>query len=89
LQVVAVIGMQDMALLGIICPLQRCHAKGKHGMVVHLDQVPARSERNVAMGNSFVRITGKNVVVAKKGREKEVEKIFEKWDLNVSHRRSY
>ncbi len=40
----AVIGMQDMGAAGIICSTSEMSAKGKHGMVVHLDQVPTRQK---------------------------------------------
>src|SRR5204863_9210925 len=40
----AVIGMQDMGAAGIICSTSEMSAKGKHGMVIHLDKVPTRQQ---------------------------------------------
>ncbi|MFN7014589.1 MAG: AIR synthase-related protein, partial [Bacteroidia bacterium] len=40
----AVIGMQDMGAAGIACSTSEMSAKGKHGMIIHLDKVPARQE---------------------------------------------
>jgi phosphoribosylformylglycinamidine synthase II len=78
----AVIGMQDMGAAGIICSTSEMSAKGKHGMVVHLDQVPTRQKGMLPWEILLSESQERMLVVAKKGHEKEVEKIFEKWDLN-------
>src|SRR5690606_36656565 len=36
----ALIGMQDMGAAGITCSTSEMSAKGKHGMIIHLDKVP-------------------------------------------------
>lgn len=77
-----IIGMQDMGAAGITCSTSEMSAKGEHGMKIFLDQVPTRQEGmhpfEILLSESQERM----LVVVKKGREKEVEKIFEKWDLN-------
>lgn len=78
----AVIGMQDMGAAGIICSTSEMSAKGKHGMVIHLDQVPTRQRGMLAWEILLSESQERMLVVAKKGREKDVEHIFEKWDLN-------
>src|SRR6185295_6821837 len=78
----AVIGMQDMGAAGIICSTSEMSAKGKHGMVIQLDQVPTRQKGMLPWEILLSESQERMLVVAKKGREKEVEKIFEKWDLN-------
>lgn len=78
----AVVGMQDMGAAGIICSTSEMSAKGKHGMVVHLDQVPTRQKGMLPWEILLSESQERMLVVAKKGREIEVEKIFEKWDLN-------
>ncbi len=78
----AVIGMQDMGAAGIICSTSEMSAKGKHGMVIHLDQVPTRQKGMLPWEILLSESQERMLVVAKKGRETEVEKIFEKWDLN-------
>ncbi|MBK5285066.1 MAG: phosphoribosylformylglycinamidine synthase subunit PurL [Bacteroidia bacterium] len=78
----AVIGMQDMGAAGIICSTSEMSAKGKHGMVVQLDQVPTRQKGMLPWEILLSESQERMLVVAEKGREKEVEKIFERWDLN-------
>ena len=78
----AVIGMQDMGAAGIICSTSEMSAKGKHGMVIQLDQVPTRQQGMLSWEILLSESQERMLVVARKGREKEVEKIFEKWDLN-------
>lgn len=88
----AVVGMQDMGAAGIICSTAEMSAKGKAGMVIHLDKVPTRSKADtesdagmkaweLLLSESQERM----LVVVKKGRENEVKQIFEKWDLPCSH----
>ena len=80
----AVIGMQDMGAAGIICSTSEMSAKGKHGMKIYLDRVPTRQKNmkdwEILLSESQERM----LVVVKKGREKEIESIFEKWDLNCT-----
>ncbi|MBK6775778.1 MAG: phosphoribosylformylglycinamidine synthase subunit PurL [Flavobacteriales bacterium] len=77
-----IIGMQDMGAAGITCSTSEMSAKGESGMDVFLDRVPMRQDGmrpwEVLLSESQERM----LVVVKKGREKEVKKIFDKWDLN-------
>ena len=81
----AVIGMQDMGAAGIICSTSEMSAKGKHGMNIYLDKVPTRQKNmqpwEILLSESQERM----LIIIKKGREEEVKKIFEKWDLNCVH----
>lgn len=78
----AVVGMQDMGAAGITCSTSEMSAKGKSGMDVWLDKVPTRQQGmkdwEILLSESQERM----LVVVKKGREEEVKKVFEKWDLN-------
>lgn len=80
----AVIGMQDMGAAGITCSTSEMSAKGEHGMEIWLDKVPTRQEGmhpfEILLSESQERM----LIVVKKGREAEVKKIFDKWDLNCS-----
>jgi len=78
----AVIGMQDMGAAGIICSTSEMSAKGKHGMVIHLDKVPVRQKNMQAWEILLSESQERMLVVVKKGREKEVNEVFKKWDLN-------
>lgn len=80
----AVIGMQDMGAAGIICSNSEMSAKGEHGMVIYLDKVPTRQANmkpyEILLSESQERM----LIVVEKGKEKEVEAVFEKWDLNCA-----
>ncbi len=80
----AVVGMQDMGAAGITCSTSEMSAKSKTGMKVWLDKVPMRQKDmkdwEILLSESQERM----LVIVNKGREKEVEKIFEKWDLTYA-----
>jgi len=78
----AVVGMQDMGAAGIICSTSEMSAKGKCGMVIDLDKVPTRQSNMLAWEILLSESQERMLVVVKKGREAEVQKVFEKWDLN-------
>ncbi|NEU09422.1 phosphoribosylformylglycinamidine synthase subunit PurL [Flavihumibacter sp. R14] len=78
----AVIGMQDMGAAGIICSNSEMSAKGEHGMRVDLDKVPVRQENMKPFEILLSESQERMLIVVEKGREKEVEAVFEKWDLN-------
>jgi phosphoribosylformylglycinamidine synthase II len=80
----AVIGMQDMGAAGIICSTSEMSAKGKHGMKIYLDRVPTRQKNMQAWEILLSESQERMLIVVKKGKEKEVEKVFEKWDLNCA-----
>lgn len=80
----AVIGMQDMGAAGIICSNSEMSAKGEHGMRIDLDKVPTRQPNmkpyEILLSESQERM----LIVVQKGREADVETVFEKWDLNCA-----
>ena len=78
----AVIGMQDMGAAGIICSTSEMSAKGKHGMIVHLDKVPMRQQGMLPFEILLSESQERMLVVVHKGREQEVKDVFDKWDLN-------
>ena len=78
----AVIGMQDMGAAGIICSTSEMSAKGEHGMIIHLDKVPTRQSGMQAWEILLSESQERMLIVVKKGREDEVNAVFEKWDLN-------
>jgi phosphoribosylformylglycinamidine synthase II len=80
----AVVGMQDMGAAGITCSTSEMSAKGEHGMEVWLDKVPTRQANMQPFEILLSESQERMLIVVKKGREKEVEKVFEKWDLNCA-----
>jgi phosphoribosylformylglycinamidine synthase subunit PurL len=77
----AVVGMQDMGAAGIICSTSEMSAKGEAGMRIDLDKVPARQDNMKAWELLLSESQERMLMVVKKGREREVVAIFEKWDL--------
>ncbi|HET6722244.1 MAG TPA: phosphoribosylformylglycinamidine synthase subunit PurL [Chitinophagaceae bacterium] len=84
IQTGAVIGMQDMGAAGIICSTSEMSAKGEVGMKIDLDKVPTRQKNMKAWELLLSESQERMLLVAEKGREHEVTKIFEKWDLPCS-----
>ncbi|HXD77299.1 MAG TPA: phosphoribosylformylglycinamidine synthase subunit PurL [Puia sp.] len=80
----AVVGMQDMGAAGIICSTAEMSAKGEAGMRIDLDKVPARQDNMKAWELLLSESQERMLMVVKKGREREVIAIFEKWDLPAS-----
>ncbi len=78
----AVIGMQDMGAAGIACSTSEMSAKGEHGMEIWLDKVPARQQGMHPFEFLLSESQERMLVVVEKGREQEILKIFNKWDLN-------
>jgi phosphoribosylformylglycinamidine synthase subunit PurL len=84
IQTGAVVGMQDMGAAGIICSTSEMSAKGEVGMKIDLDKVPTRQKNMKAWELLLSESQERMLLVAQKGREQEVTKIFEKWDLPCS-----
>src|SRR5215213_9646211 len=77
----AVVGMQDMGAAGIICSTAEMSAKGEVGMRIDLDKVPMRQQNMKAWELLLSESQERMLLVVEKGREQEVERIFDKWDL--------
>lgn len=84
IQTGAVVGMQDMGAAGIICSTAEMSAKGKVGMRIDLDKVPTRQKNMKAWELLLSESQERMLLVAEKGREKEVMDVFSKWDLPCS-----
>jgi phosphoribosylformylglycinamidine synthase II len=80
----AVVGMQDMGAAGIICSTSEMSAKGEHGMKIYLDKVPTRQKNMQAFEILLSESQERMLIVVEKGKEKIVEDVFEKWDLNCA-----
>jgi phosphoribosylformylglycinamidine synthase len=84
IQTGAIVGMQDMGAAGIICSTSEMSAKGGTGMRIDLEKVPTRQENMKAWELLLSESQERMLLVAEKGREDEVKKVFEKWDLPCS-----
>ncbi len=84
IQTGAVVGMQDMGAAGIICSTAEMSAKGEVGMRIDLDKVPTRQSNMKTWELLLSESQERMLLVATKGREEEVLKVFTKWDLPCS-----
>ncbi len=77
----ALIGMQDMGAAGITCSTSEMSAKGEHGMKINLEKVPLRQQNMTAWEILLSESQERMLMVIKKGQEKAIEQILEKWDI--------
>lgn len=78
----AIVGMQDMGAAGITCSTSEMSGKEGFGMKINLDEVPTRQAGMLPFEILLSESQERMLVVVKKGREAEVQAIFDKWDLN-------
>lgn len=79
----AIVGMQDMGAAGITCSTSEMSANEGFGMRIELDKVPTRQEGMKPFEILLSESQERMLVVVHKGKEKIVEDIFDKWDLNA------
>ena len=77
-----VVGMQDMGAAGIICSTSEMSEKGESGMRIDLDKVPLRQKNMEAWEILLSESQERMLVVVKKGKEAEAQKVFDKWDIH-------
>ena len=82
IQTKAIIGMQDMGAAGITCSTSEMSAKGEHGMIIHLDRVPTRQANMKPWEMLLSESQERMLIVVKKGREEEIQRVFDKWDIH-------
>lgn len=76
-----VVGMQDMGAAGITCSTSEMSAKGEVGMEIDLDQVPMRQPGMLPFEILLSESQERMLIVVEQGREAEIERICQKWDL--------
>lgn len=80
----ALVGMQDMGAAGIICSTSEMSEKGGHGMRVNLDKVPLRQKNMEPFEILLSESQERMLMVVHKGREHEIEKVLNKWDISYA-----
>ncbi len=78
-----VVGIQDMGAAGLTCSSCEMSAKGGVGMNVHADRVPMREEGMTPYEVMLSESQERMLIVCERGKEAELEAIFEKWDLHA------
>jgi len=79
-----IVGMQDMGAAGIACSTSEMSAKKGLGMKIDLSKVPARQEGMKPFEFLLSESQERMLIVVEKGKESEVQRIFDKWDLNCA-----
>lgn len=78
-----VVGIQDMGAAGITCSSCEMSEKGESGMILHIDKVPIREEGMTPYEIMLSESQERMLIVCQKGKEAELEAIFDKWDLHA------
>ncbi len=79
-----VVGIQDMGAAGLTCSTCETASRGNSGIEIDLDLVPQRetgmNSYEIMLSESQERM----LVIVNRGRERELEEVFEKWDLHAA-----
>jgi phosphoribosylformylglycinamidine synthase II len=81
----ALIGIQDMGAAGLTCSTCEMGSRGGAGVEIDVSLVPQRETGMTPYEIMLSESQERMLLVVKNGREAEVERIFEKWDLHAAH----
>ncbi|HKE87638.1 MAG TPA: phosphoribosylformylglycinamidine synthase subunit PurL [Vicinamibacterales bacterium] len=79
----ALVGIQDMGAAGLTCSTCEMAARGGAGIEIDVAFVPQRETQMTPYEIMLSESQERMLLVVKKGREAEVERIFDKWDLHA------
>ena len=79
----ALVGIQDMGAAGLTCSTCEMGARGGAGVEIDVSLVPQRETGMTPYEIMLSESQERMLLVVKRGREDEVERIFEKWDLHA------
>jgi phosphoribosylformylglycinamidine synthase len=79
----AIVGIQDMGAAGLTCSTCEMGARGGVGLDVELDLIPQRETGMTAYEIMLSESQERMLLVAEKGREDEVLRVFAKWGLDA------
>jgi phosphoribosylformylglycinamidine synthase len=77
----AVAGIQDMGAAGLTCSTCETAARAGTGIEIELDKVPQRAPNMTSYDLMLSESQERMLIIVHKGREEEVKRIFDKWDL--------
>ncbi|TAK12872.1 MAG: phosphoribosylformylglycinamidine synthase subunit PurL, partial [Acidobacteria bacterium] len=81
----ACVGVQDMGAAGLTCATSETGSRGGVGVEIDVAKVPQRESGMTPYEIMLSESQERMLLIVKRGREKEVEEIFEKWDLHAVH----
>jgi phosphoribosylformylglycinamidine synthase len=79
----ALVGIQDMGAAGLTCATSEMSSRGNAGMDVEVSLVPQRETGMTPYEIMLSESQERMLLVARAGCEREVEAVFEKWDLHA------
>src|SRR5262249_48274479 len=79
----ALVGIQDMGAAGLTCSTSEMGSRGGAGIEIDVALVPQRETGMTPYEIMLSESQERMLLVVKRGREHEVERIFEKWDLHA------
>src|SRR5712664_3964838 len=85
MQTDALVGIQDMGAAGLTCSTTEMGSRGGAGVEVDVALVPQRETGMTPYEIMLSESQERMLLVVKRGRENEVERIFDKWDLHAVH----
>jgi phosphoribosylformylglycinamidine synthase II len=85
MQTDALVGIQDMGAAGLTCSTTEMGSRGGAGVEIDVSLVPQRESGMTPYEIMLSESQERMLLVVKRGREAEVERIFDKWDLHASH----
>lgn len=77
----AVAGMQDMGAAGLTCSTCETAARAGTGIEIDLNKVPQRAPNMSSYEIMLSESQERMLIIVHKGREAEVKRIFDKWEL--------
>ncbi len=83
MQTGAIVGIQDMGAAGLTCSTCEMGGRGGVGIQIELDRVPQRETGMTPYEIMLSESQERMLLVAQKGREDEVFRVFEKWGLDA------
>src|SRR5436309_3744845 len=83
MQTDALVGIQDMGAAGLTCSTTEMGSRGGAGVDIDVALVPQRESGMTPYEIMLSESQERMLLVAKRGREAEIERIFEKWDLHA------
>jgi phosphoribosylformylglycinamidine synthase subunit PurL len=83
MQTGAIVGIQDMGAAGLTCSSCEMGGRGGVGVEIELDRVPQREAGMTPYEIMLSESQERMLLVAQKGREQEVFRVFAKWGLDA------
>jgi phosphoribosylformylglycinamidine synthase II len=79
----AIVAIQDMGAAGLTSSSSEMAARGELGIEIDLDKVPLREQGLTPYEILLSESQERMLIVAERGREAELQAVFEKWDLHA------